>query len=508
MHRPVVNLQQEFVITPPDDRPLIDPFLATKRSVLKSIAVLAIFAIDVAALLLSFFLSLHIRIHILPRIANIFPTHINPDLPEKVWWAIGIAALCIAYGRLYTRRLPFWREAKRLLGAISLAFILILAAISLTKLGGEVSRTVVVTAYFLALIILPVSRYIGKNALSRLKIWREPVIIIGNNPTGKAVAKALMRDPYLGYSITGFIDNNEKHKPVVVSGQSIPLLGKVQDIAKVLQVIGVRHAIVAIPGLPGPDLVKLTNSIQPYVRSILIVPDLSGIPVVSGEVDYFFDEQILAFRTRNNLASRINIVTKRLFDICLGLIILIIMSPLIVCLALAVRLDSKGAAIFTGKRIGRFGREFSCYKFRTMYLNNDEILAKYLYDNPEAQEEWRVYAKIKGEDPRVTRVGKWLRKFSLDELPQLINVLKGDMSLVGARPYLTREKESMGLYSDTILLANPGITGLWQVSGRNEIDFAGRLKMEAWYVRNWSLWLDISLLFRTIGVVWGRKGAY
>jgi len=143
-----------------------------------------------------------------------------------------------------------------------------------------------------------------------------------------------------------------------------------------------------------------------------------------------------------------------------------------------------------------------------MLLNNEEILEKHLKNNAEAREEWESYAKLRGDDPRLTRVGRILRQLSLDELPQILNVMKGEMSLVGARPYLVREKELMSEYEDTILLANPGITGLWQVSGRNELDFESRMKLETWYIRNWSLWLDISLLFRTIPVLLQQRGAY
>jgi len=230
--------------------------------------------------------------------------------------------------------------------------------------------------------------------------------------------------------------------------------------------------------------------------------------MVGGEVESFFDEQILAFRTRNNLASRSNMIAKRLFDLVVGTLILILVTPILITLALLIKLDSPGPVIYAGTRIGRLGREFKCYKFRTMYVNNDTILEEFLGNNPEVKTDWELYAKIRGEDPRVTKMGRLLRKFSLDELPQFINVLKGEMSLVGARPYLPQEKEKMAECADTILLAYPGITGLWQVSGRNELDFSQRVQIEVWYVRNWSLWLDISILFRTIPVALRASGAY
>ena len=143
-----------------------------------------------------------------------------------------------------------------------------------------------------------------------------------------------------------------------------------------------------------------------------------------------------------------------------------------------------------------------------MYLNSDEILQEFLEKNPEAKKEWDKYKKLKSYDPRVTKIGKFLRATSLDELPQIFNVLKGDMSLVGLRPYLPREISDMGEYKDIILLTRPGITGLWQISGRNELTFQDRLKLDTWYVLNWSLWLDIVILFKTIKVVLNREGAY
>ena len=141
-------------------------------------------------------------------------------------------------------------------------------------------------------------------------------------------------------------------------------------------------------------------------------------------------------------------------------------------------------------------------------MNNEQILKKHLEANPEAKRQWAKYAKLRDNDPRITHIGRLLRKFSLDELPQIFNVLKGEMSLAGPRPYLPREIEKLHNHADSILLARPGITGLWQVSGRNEIDFEGRLQLDSWYVRNWSLWLDITLLIRTVGVVFSRRGAY
>lgn len=187
---------------------------------------------------------------------------------------------------------------------------------------------------------------------------------------------------------------------------------------------------------------------------------------------------------------------------------LVLALPLMLVLGLLIKIDSPGPVLFTDYRLGRFGAGFSCYKLRTMYLENIDMLQKHWQSNPECKEEWKRYGKLKRNDPRVTRCGKWLRKSSLDELPQLFNVLKGEMSLVGPRPYLIAEQAAMGQFADIILSVYPGVTGLWQVSGRNELEFTERLQIDFKYVHQRSCWLDTWILLRTIIAIISRKGAY
>jgi len=187
---------------------------------------------------------------------------------------------------------------------------------------------------------------------------------------------------------------------------------------------------------------------------------------------------------------------------------LLALAPVMLVIAMAIRLDSSGSFLFIEKRLGRKGTNFNCLKFRTMFMDNEERLKKYLEDDPSAREEWEKYAKLKSFDPRVTRIGRFLRKHSLDELPQLLNVLKGEMRLIGPRPYLPEEMDKMGKYADTILEVKPGITGLWQVSGRNELTFEDRLQMDTWYVRNRSLRLNVTLFLKTFWAILDGRGAY
>lgn len=199
---------------------------------------------------------------------------------------------------------------------------------------------------------------------------------------------------------------------------------------------------------------------------------------------------------------------KIFFDFILTLIGTVIISPLLVCIAYRIKKEDPGPVIFAHKRIGKNGKPFSCYKFRTMVVNSEELLARYLAENPQAEEEWENNFKLK-DDPRVTPIGKFLRESSLDELPQIFNVLKGEMSLVGPRPVVQEELDRYYLdATKEYCSVRPGITGLWQVSGRNDVSYSERVAMDVRYVREHSLWMDIVILYKTIGVVLGKEGAY
>lgn len=204
--------------------------------------------------------------------------------------------------------------------------------------------------------------------------------------------------------------------------------------------------------------------------------------------------------------KRIYLFFKRLFDIVVSLIGLIILLPFFVIIIIAIKLDSKGPAIFTQDRIGLNGKLFKFYKFRSMVIDADEVLFEMLEHDTEIAKEYKKNKKLEN-DPRITRIGKIIRKFSIDELPQLLNVLKGEMSLIGNRPYLPREMDDMGKYYDKIILSKPGLTGLWQVSGRSDITFNERLKIEAKYSEIMNSSLDVQIFFKTFKAVFGKNGA-
>lgn len=201
-----------------------------------------------------------------------------------------------------------------------------------------------------------------------------------------------------------------------------------------------------------------------------------------------------------SLSKNVYLKFKRLFDILVSSVALITLSPILLGVIIAIRLESKGKAVFTQERIGLNGKLFKLYKFRSMVENADEVLFEMLKKDKKVAKEYKINKKLK-DDPRITKVGKIIRKLSIDELPQLVNVFKGDMSLIGNRPYLPREKEDMGTYYNDIVMSKPGITGLWQTNGRSDTTFVKRCKMEAEYSKNMSLMMDIGIFFKTFIVV-------
>lgn len=209
----------------------------------------------------------------------------------------------------------------------------------------------------------------------------------------------------------------------------------------------------------------------------------------------------------NKKPSFIYLFVKRLIDIIFGLIGLILLIPISLLIKIVSVLNGDfGSIFFTQSRIGINGKEFKFYKYRTMVPNADERLFKLLEEDEAAAAEYKIHKKLKN-DPRITKIGKILRKTSIDELPQLINVFLGDMSLIGNRPYLPREKEDMGEYFDEIVKSKPGLTGYWQVSGRSDTTFANRLNLESYYSNHMSLWMDIKIFFKTFGAVIFGHGA-
>ncbi len=471
--------------------------------------VLSLVFIDLIGFYLSLYFAVLVRRNI--HIGNVNVSSVTLGNYIHFWWMPIIFILFFAYAGLYYKRYSLWDEIGKIVKTVTLYIFAIFIFIALGKLSGEVSRLTLLILWVISIFVFSLFRYFGKKILFKLGIWKENVLIVGADDAGKIILKALKREKHLGYEVVGFLDDNKDNikKRIEIGNRHFPVLGKIEEIENWANEYNISTVIVAIPALKGNELSNLVYSIQKTVNKVLLISDLKGISMLNAELYHLFMGELFLIKMKNNLKSKFGKFLKRLFDIVMSLIILILSSPLIVIMAFVVKLAFEGPVFFVQNRLGRNKKIFKCIKFRTMYINADEILADFLSKNTKAELEWAKYKKLKDFDPRVTKIGKFLRKTSLDELPQIFNVIKGEMSLVGPRPYLLKEiNDSIKNYSDIISLISPGITGLWQVSGRNKLTFNSRLKLDSWYVLNWSLWLDIVILFKTIRVVLKKDGAY
>ena len=429
----------------------------------------------------------------------------------KLWWLPVTYAFFLAYEGLYTKRQTFWEETKNIVKAVTMGGIVSFAVVSLGKMSDIVSRIILTLLWMYSIFIFPAFRYAGKIMLNKLGILKEKIVIVGAGVAGRAVAKEVEGDRYLGYELIGFLDDKfyEGKKTIKVNDKTYEILGALKDIPSVLTQVKTEKVIIAIPSLSKEDLSKLVNFVQKYVKEVFVVPELKGIALMNCELHYLFMEQLFLLKINNNLRSKLNQAIKRTFDLVLCIMALPVFIPICLIIGILIKLDSKGPVFFVHRRVGKGGKEIKILKFRTMYVDAEKRLKQILETDPEAKKEWEKYFKLKN-DPRITKIGKFLRETSLDELPQILNVLKGDMSLVGPRPVVKEELEKYykNEAKEFYYLVKPGITGLWQVSGRSNTDYDFRVKLDAWYVLNWSLWLDIVILFKTVKVVLKKEGAY
>ena len=406
----------------------------------------------------------------------------------------------------YSKRRPFWDEIAQTSRII--AILAALDAITLYLLKLPFSRFWFVTTWALALILLPIIRALTKDLLIAYGLWQKPAVILGTGQNAIETANALRSEPMMGLDPIAFIASTDEH-----DNQDEPMLTPhlptlhINDLETLAENQSLRLPVfVAFDNYNAAADNRLIRRIRRLFRDIRIVPPVTGFPLYGAEVHHLFRQELFFLTLRNNLANRSTRLIKRVFDVVVSSLLLTILAPLFLYLMVRIRADG-GPAFFAHTRVGVNGRPFACYKFRTMVRNAAEVLEALLAEDPRARREWHDTFKLKN-DPRVTRIGAFLRRTSLDELPQLWNVLIGDMSLVGPRPIVEPELERYGDDAFYYLEARPGITGVWQVSGRSDTDYRFRVYLDSWYVKNWSLWYDIVILIKTIRVVITRAGAY
>jgi Undecaprenyl-phosphate galactose phosphotransferase, WbaP/exopolysaccharide biosynthesis polyprenyl glycosylphosphotransferase len=455
---------------------------------------------DYIAVLLAEGTAFFLRKNVIPLYHEVF------DIPDLYFYVLvpGVFLVFLYYAHTHIRRMPFWEIVQQIFYATLYSMLVCISLMYLGGVAGVVSRLYVGMVAILAFFFICLMRYNVKRILNKLDILQEPVIFIGAGKTAELVLRFFANDTGFGYRVIGIIDDNPVSQ---ILPQRFRILGGVAQAERLIRASNVQNVIITAPGLERDALLGLINRIQPYVKNISFVPDLIGAPVGNIEVERLFDEKIMLLKMKNNLVSKYNRLSKRLFDITLSVLGLVLVVPLLFIIMVCIYMDSPGKVVFAHKRVGQQGKYFSCYKFRTMVPNAEQVLQQYLADNPAAREEWLDSFKLKN-DPRVTRVGEFLRKTSLDELPQIWNVIKGEMSLVGPRPIVEAEIERYGEYIHDYYLVPPGITGMWQVNGRSDTTYPERVAMDVWYVRNWSVWIDLIYLFKTVKIVLERKGAY
>jgi Undecaprenyl-phosphate galactose phosphotransferase WbaP len=460
---------------------------------------------DVLAILISLRSAIFLRAHIVPLV----DTHVSPlRLPLRHYldfgWLWLLLVVFLGVEGLYTQRRTLWNEIGHLTKAIVSGLMVIFAAIELVQRGPVLSRLTILLTAVILLMVLPTVRYWAKRILGVIGLWRKRILILGATNTAKLAIRGLASDPVLGYEVVGLLDDDPMRRGKCFGtfrDKPIFILGNLGDAPEQMGKTRARDVLIAMPNLEDEKLLALVHGLQPRCESIYVVPQLWGLPLMNLQVDGFLPERVMMLKLSNNLAKPWNIWMKRGFDLLVGTAVTLFALPLCIVLAVLIKLDSEGPALFVQERLGYRGSKFRCVKFRTMRVNGDEMLAQYLVDNSHAADEWQRYAKLRDYDPRLTRLGRFLRRWSLDELPQLLNVLKGDMSLVGPRPYLPQERGRIGVDLLTILSSRPGMTGFWQVTGRNQLTLEDRVQLEAWYIRSWTVWFDCIILAKTFRTV-------
>lgn len=418
-----------------------------------------------------------------------------------IYATLGIAVF--VYRGLYSR----YRTAARLdelynvmKSLIIVAFLMMAVSILLPQL--PYNRAAVVGNFIVSLALIDAWRIASRKAvgfLARRGVGMVRVLIYGAGTTGRLLAHQVKLHPEFGYEVVGFVDDDPAKIGKTYEGNSV--LGNYQQLPSLLVDYNIDEVIVAIPSAPHRDLLNVVFDLRERRIHFQVVADL--FELVTRRVTVNQIGSIPLLRLWREPLDGWQGHLKRLLDVVAAALGIVLLLPLWLIIMALIKIDSRGPVFYRQERVGKGGRRFRIYKFRSMVAGADELLPELAQFN---EMDGPIF-KMKN-DPRITRVGKWLRRFSLDELPQLLNVLKGDMSLVGPRPPLPHEAEQYERWQMKRLTVPQGVTGLWQVSGRNLLTFEEMVRLDIYYIENWSLWLDLKILLKTIPVVLLMRGAY
>ncbi|HHO75119.1 MAG TPA: undecaprenyl-phosphate galactose phosphotransferase WbaP [Deltaproteobacteria bacterium] len=472
----------------------------TRNIIRKLFIVCILITADVVAVILSFALAYYTRAWMFVEMIPVLKPMLHGfDLYVGSWAILALWPVMFAYEGMYPSvGTSYWEETKSVLKGNCVAFLILVLLSFITRTSIQFSRPVMFLAFACSLLALPVMRLMARTFLRRIGQWSREVILVGGSQTVAQVMCNLKKHPDWGFKAKGVVLHESDTNTI-----GLPMLGTIEHLENVDA--RASEVIVAMPELARKDLVEIIERASKIAPVVKILPDLYGLASVGVKTHDL--DGMLFLEMEDRLALKRNSAAKRAFDLICSVLGLVVLSPFILLVGVVVKLDSKGPVFFGHKRLGKGGSYFACYKFRTMKPNAAELLEELLASDPEAKKQWEKDFKLK-DDPRITKAGSFLRKTSLDELPQLWNVIKGEMSLVGPRPIIADEVEKYGEKARYLFKVVPGITGLWQVSGRNDIDYEERVLLDEYYAKNWSLWLDIEILIRTFSAVLKNKGAY
>ncbi|KLO21167.1 sugar transferase [Marinitoga sp. 1155] len=470
------------------------------RGIKKFIFALILMLIDTVVLFFSFSIISFIKLDG-DFIKNLYTLNYVPSMNI----VLSIFILSFLFNSLYSfKTYLFWDEMKNIVKASFFSLTILLFISFITKL--YYSRFIVIYGILLFVIIDIPTRYIYRKLLYRLNLFKTNVLIIGAGEMGEIISQKIKSHTFTTYNIIGFVDDDKTKINKIINDYKV--LGAIKDIDKIINEIQVDEVIIAIPTAKRKEISKIISHLEGKVRRIKFIPDMYGLITFSTEIQDF--DGVMTISASQGLLNPLNRILKRVFDIIFGVVGFILLFPLFIIIGYKIKKEDRGTIFFKHTRIGENLKEFKMYKFRTMVPNAEEKLKEMLEKNKKLREEFYKNFKLK-DDPRITKIGKFLRKTSLDEFPQFINVIKGDMSIVGPRPVVKKE---IDMYygeevAKRVFAVKPGITGMWQANGRSDVeDYEERIALDLYYIRNWSLWLDIIIILKTIKVVLDKKGAY
>jgi len=470
------------------------------RPRIQSIFILCIYlTIDIVCVILAFYIVLLSRAQVVPFNVSV-QSLFSPADPFKLLfmlWTLLILFFHYTHGLYQTHReqvetLEIWEVIKSIF--ISTLVIIVLAFLMKIQ---DFPRSVMILNAIVITIFCSIWRVVKRlvvNYLVSNGYNNFNTLIIGAGKTGVLLANEISRQPALGLKIKGFLDDNKKG-----NAGHWPVLGKLESLQEIIQREFIHKIFITIYP-EHQSFIKLLEIARESGLAVRVVPQ--GYEYMTQDF-IKFNIGIIPILEYSNIDVNYRQRIKRVYDFILSFFLMILLLPVFIAVGILIKIDSPGPIFYRSRRYGRYGRMFNMYKFRSMVINADELLCQLKHRN---EVDGPIF-KIK-KDPRITAVGSFLRRYSLDELPQILNVLLGDMSLVGPRPFPISQLEKEDLRQLRRLGIRPGITGLWQIRGRSDVSFDKLLRWDIWYIKNWSLWLDLYILFQTFPVVIRGKGAY